>query len=76
MKIKKLNIFPNPASDRVIIDTKELIGKFITISDFNGRIIKNLLVNKTNTIININKLSNGFYIVKSTAFVGKIIVKN
>jgi|TARA_B100000795_G_scaffold269852_1_gene260721 chitinase len=72
---KKLNIYPNPASNQVSIDTKELIGEIITISDLNGRIVKNLLVNNSNTIIYINDLSNGFYTVKSSLFIGKIIVK-
>ncbi len=74
-KIKSLNIYPNPTSNQVVIDTKELIGENISIIDFNGRIVKNLLVTNSKTIININNLSNGFYTIKSAIFINKLIIK-
>tara|TARA_B110000211_G_C14086783_1_gene557040 strand:- start:803 stop:2128 length:1326 start_codon:yes stop_codon:yes gene_type:complete len=72
---KKLNLYPNPAMNQITIDSKELIGEILTINDFNGRIVKTQQVTNSNTIINISKLSNGFYTIKSSVFVGKLIVK-
>jgi chitinase len=75
IQLKKLNLYPNPAKNQVTIHTQELIGKNITISDFNGRVVKTILVNNSNTIISINDLANGFYTVKSSLSIGKLIVK-
>jgi chitinase len=75
IKYKQLNLYPNPATNQVTIDTKELIGETITISDLNGRIVKTQQIKNTNTIVKINELSNGFYTVKSSLFVGKLVVK-
>lgn len=70
-----LNIYPNPATNQVSVDSKEIIGKTLTISDLNGKIVKTIQVNNSLTTINIGDLSNGFYTVKSVLFVGKLVVK-
>jgi hypothetical protein len=60
-----VNIFPNPAASILTIQTSnnQLIDK-ITITDLTGKVV--LEKNNTNNQVNIQELSNGMYILKST----------
>ncbi len=56
----KIRVFPNPTTDKIIIESEENIES-IHIYDINGKIIT--LDNQSNTI-NISHLSNGMYFIK------------
>lgn len=75
IKFKALSIYPNPATNEISIDSKEIIGENLTISDFNGRVVKTIKITNSLTTVNISELSNGFYTAKSALFIGKLVVK-
>ena len=59
---QSLTIYPNPASDILIIETT--ISGDLTILDINGRQLQKHEIVDPSTKINICKLSNGIYILK------------
>lgn len=61
--INQVNIFPNPSSDKVQIQTENLI-KTIDILDINGRMIKSLQVGNHQTAISVSGLPVGIYWLK------------
>ena len=58
------SFYPNPTSSTLNIKNSEIIES-ITISDLNGRIVKNTSINSTNEVkINIADLKPGIYFVQ------------
>lgn len=56
-----IKIYPNPATNKVFIETSGLQGKLaIEVYDVSGKVVQK----STEKIIDISKLSNGFYIIK------------
>jgi hypothetical protein len=67
-----LSIFPNPASNEVTIQTnKALQGKKYFIYDYHGKLILSGKLISENTFIEINKFSNGLYILKIDDHLGE-----
>jgi hypothetical protein len=58
-----VNIYPNPASDFIKIESSELIQKY-QIVDLSGRFIETKRLYAHESIICINQLSKGNYIIK------------
>lgn len=59
-----VNLFPNPVIDYVSLNIIETQVKKITISDINGRIVKNATENEiVNLNINLSDLDTGIYIL-------------
>ena len=73
----KLSIFPNPSTNVITISsTKNIQISEITITDFNGRIVKvNQFNNLPNVQVNIADLSKGIYLMKITSKEGTITEK-
>jgi len=62
--MRSFSLFPNPATDVIIIDLKEeLIGSNFVITDNAGRIIKTGQINYASTQIDILDLSPGIYVL-------------
>ncbi len=59
----KLNIFPNPTSDILNIESPKIINT-IKILDIKGRNIINKNINDNKTVINIGTLEEGLYIIQ------------
>ena len=72
----RFNIYPNPAKNSLNINSSsnEVINS-VKIIDINGRIIKNLKVNATSNVIDVNDLANGVYLVEITSETGTITKK-
>lgn len=77
-----IQLFPNPASDRIIISCKAINSNVadIIITDFIGRELIRLekvtfTKNKLHKILNISNLSNGFYFVTINTYENKITKK-
>jgi len=68
-------IYPNPAKDRVIVETSGIEGPItININDLTGRIIKSSHIensSQNNTPLEINGLKKGFYVVNITNYNNK-----
>jgi trimeric autotransporter adhesin len=61
---KELNVYPNPASDKIRISTS-MRGIFLAeIFDITGKKVKEKLIESNNDEINIQELETGFYILK------------
>lgn len=75
-----LNIYPNPAQDRLRITLEESAGDLdLSIFDLNGRQMLNTTLKGLTNTINIEALETGLYIVKltssETSFAHKVYVK-
>ena len=57
-----LNIFPNPATDNITIETPLL--STIEISNIEGQLIKTLAASGTKTNVDVYALPCGVYVVK------------
>lgn len=57
--------FPNPASNEIIVDlhTMPATAPILSISTVDGKIIKQQILNKTNSIIDVKNLPNGQYFI-------------
>jgi len=73
-----LNIYPNPASDKITIETSEISQKsYLSVYNLNGQEIIKQNISETKTTIDISNLNAGLCIVKVVdawgVRVGKII---
>ena len=67
------HIYPNPASDFVIIDGT-VTNELIAIYDLNGRCVLSELAKETSTKITLEKLLNGLYLLHHNGCANKILV--
>jgi len=63
--LEKLSIGPNPTADRVQI-TFALGSGELTIHDLNGRLVKNQLIRSEQSVVDVNDLEPGSYILAIT----------
>ena len=76
-----VSVYPNPASDKVVVEFKNRTAKEHTIQIFDvpGKLITSVTSNQYKEIIKVNTLSKGIYFVKITgdenSVTKKIIVK-
>lgn len=68
--VNGISIFPNPAKDMVTIDCSG--AKELLIIDYLGQIVKREIITNQLSIINVNQLAKGMYIVKTTMKNGEI----
>lgn len=71
----KFGIYPNPATNQVIIDVKELDNANLEISDVNGRKLLTQKLNKTSNTVKIDHLTSGMYLFKINSNEGSAIAK-
>jgi hypothetical protein len=76
-----LSIYPNPSSDKLVIESEFLNGSTIVqiINNFGEIVYASTIITKSSTIIDIKFLNNGVYFVKlknSDGFLTKKIIKN
>ena len=57
-------VYPNPAKDNITIQTKQLKGGSLLIYDIMGKEVLSTRINNDETILNINNLKTGVYILK------------
>lgn len=62
-KIEGLNFYPNPLSNKLFIQAKEII-ETIKISDLSGKLIHQLSLNKNAIEVDCSNLSKGMYIIE------------
>lgn len=74
-----LSVFPNPASDLLVIQTKELVltGMEIQLVDMNGKVISSTKINQGSTIayFDLRTVYDGNYIVKASDGIRKYVQK-
>ncbi len=62
----KVNLFPNPANNKVTIDAGDLRIEQVKIMGMDGKIDYNKIINEVRPTINTDQLINGIYIVSYT----------
>lgn len=76
----KFNIYPNPVNDIISISSDNLMFDNISLTDINGRLIKETVTNSvTNYNLNISDLNSGVYFMKiktAEGILDKKIIKN
>ncbi|UOX32887.1 choice-of-anchor J domain-containing protein [Flavobacterium sediminilitoris] len=70
-----ISIYPNPVNDVVNISSPDFEIQTISITDINGRVVKNIKVNNTTTNINVSDLNSGVYFMSVNTLDGNIIKK-
>jgi hypothetical protein len=61
----EVNLYPNPAKEKVYLETKGFENKAkAMLSDLQGRILKEIEINSERIEINLNTLSSGVYYLK------------
>lgn len=74
-----VSIYPNPSSNFVTINTKDLTNVKLSIYDINGRLILEKPLSSINNVVEITSFENGIYIFKIKSEQGngdKLIIKN
>ncbi len=69
----ELDFFPNPAIDFVILPSAELIGKLVTVTDMNGKVVYNENLSADNKI-DVRALQAGNYILTANGSSAKFTV--
>ncbi|NHN26818.1 T9SS type A sorting domain-containing protein [Flavobacterium jejuense] len=76
----KFNIYPNPVNNIISINSDNLIFDSVSLTDINGRIIKEMDTNSVmNYSFNVSDLNSGIYFLKiktSEGVLDKKIIKN
>ncbi|WP_167357313.1 T9SS type A sorting domain-containing protein [Flavobacterium swingsii] len=60
----KIKIYPNPATNNVLIDFQDLDHTNVEVSDSNGRVLFTQKLSNNSNTINIDNLSSGIYLFK------------
>jgi hypothetical protein len=76
----KVNVYPNPATDRIVISTQDFTKGEYVVTDVTGKVVAEGIVTKAETEVAIGQLQNGnyFYKVRNTeanvSYTGKFTV--
>jgi hypothetical protein len=60
----EMEVFPNPASGNVTIDTKDFVADLLILTDLNGREILKMTPSGTVSNLQITDLNTGFYLIR------------
>ncbi|MBK9283810.1 MAG: T9SS type A sorting domain-containing protein [Sphingobacteriaceae bacterium] len=63
-ELKGLQVYPNPAVNTVIVELNNGKEKNIMLSDLSGRVISEKTTTDNKVSVDLNKLSNGLYLIK------------
>jgi len=72
--VVSFSIYPNPVSEKLIIDAGAVIKANIQIMDLSGRVVVNARMNQSMQQIDVSGLANGIYMVK-LEYYGKSITQ-
>ncbi|PCJ27667.1 MAG: hypothetical protein COA97_03350 [Flavobacteriales bacterium] len=72
-EVKNLTIYPNPASQQITIDNKQITIASIEINDITGKLIKT--INPTTNTVDVSDLPSGIYFLQITTANGTIITQ-
>ena len=77
MDSKLITIFPNPTNNEIIIKFKKnsITDGLVEIIDMNGQVIKKVIMDFYKTIINIDELNRGIYVIQIKTDKGILIKK-
>jgi hypothetical protein len=68
-------IYPNPATDKLIISVKDVTGLLLKIMDISGKIILQQKILNNTTEITLSRLSPGTYLVQYNGMARKLVIR-
>jgi len=68
----KFTVYPNPTNSTINFNTIEP-GNSLSIYDVSGKLIHQQIINSYNTVIDLSRFENGFYILKYNNQTSKIV---
>ncbi|MEX2483778.1 MAG: T9SS type A sorting domain-containing protein [Brumimicrobium sp.] len=77
LNISNVKLFPNPATNQVIVTWSNVEADNIIIYSFHGKIVGNTLINENEgkTVLDISSLSKGIYFVKIGNTTQKLVIQ-
>lgn len=70
-----IKIYPNPVSDNLIIEQEIDRHDQLLLTDLTGKVLKNIILNGTKTIVDVSDLSAGLYFIRTKdRAIGKVII--
>ncbi len=70
-----ITVYPNPVSDKLIIEKADTEVHHLTLTDLTGRVLREIVFDAKFTTVDVSQLSKGLYLLKSkSGAVGKVIV--
>ncbi len=75
LNYQKLNFFPNPTTGTITIESNDLIGKNIFITNIEGRVVKTATLTSDNQVIDLSDVAKGVYYLRADNYAGTVIVK-
>ena len=75
LKIKPLEVYPNPTNEILSINSENLIGKHLTLIDINGKVVFTFKVTGKLTNLNLSNYSKGIYTLKSENNFTKVVIR-
>ena len=71
-----ISVYPNPVSEKLIIENGSTEVQYLSLTDLTGRILQEITLDYSTITIDVSQLSKGLYLLKSAhGAVGKIIVQ-
>ena len=71
----QLTVYPNPSHGSLVIDSKQLVGQKLQITDLEGKLIFSQTITSEKTYIHLDQIASGIYTIQSSSYVTKWIVK-
>mgnify|MGYP001347902803 CR=1 FL=1 len=75
LQMKSIEVFPNPTTQILTINSENLIGKKFTLININGKVVFTFKPTEKLTKVDLSKYSKGIYTLKSENHLSKVIVK-
>lgn len=75
-EIETVNVYPNPASNKVNFDFGNNTIESLTVTDMNGRTITTVSGNNSLVTVDVNGLENGIYFYNAVDNTGNVISAN
>jgi hypothetical protein len=70
-----ISIYPNPVNDVLNISSPDFELQSVTVTDINGRIVKDSKANNTNVEMNVSDLNSGVYFINVKTIDGSVVKK-
>jgi hypothetical protein len=74
IELPQISFFPNPVKDYLTIQSPNIVERLI-ISQSNGSIMKNVIINARTHTIDLSSLGNGFYLMRLNLENGAVITE-
>lgn len=74
-KIESLKVYPNPTTGILTINSEDLIGENLTLTDLNGKIVFSFKATEKLTKIDLSNYSKGIYTLKSESNLTKVVIR-